>query len=298
MLDVVLAPAGDARARHRRPGPGVARPGGSAANTARWLGRLGRTVDARSCAVGRDAAGRALVEAVARGRRDASSRARGRRADRADRRARGARRRAERSSRTAAPPTGSAPEDLRADWFAGADAVHLPVYSLLGEPLGRAGRRRSGWRAPPARSVSVDLASIGAAARARPAGGAGADPGRRRRTCCSRPPTRPRRSWARVRGGPARAGAARRRQARAEGRDGPDPRGTAGTALRGRDDAARGRRHDRRRRRVRRGVPGRLARRAGIADGRWPASLQRAAIVGHRTAARQLTTPRPELPLG
>ena len=29
-----------------------------------------------------------------------------------------------------------------------------------------------------------------------------------------------------------------------------------------------------------------------------PASLQRAAIVGHRTAARQLTSPRPELPLG
>ena len=29
-----------------------------------------------------------------------------------------------------------------------------------------------------------------------------------------------------------------------------------------------------------------------------PASLQRAAIVGHRAAARQLTSPRPDLPLG
>jgi len=29
-----------------------------------------------------------------------------------------------------------------------------------------------------------------------------------------------------------------------------------------------------------------------------PAALQRAAIVGHRAAARQLTSPRPELPLG
>ena len=34
-----------------------------------------------------------------------------------------------------------APDDLQADWFAGADAVHLPVYSLLGAPLGDAGRR-------------------------------------------------------------------------------------------------------------------------------------------------------------
>ena len=29
-----------------------------------------------------------------------------------------------------------------------------------------------------------------------------------------------------------------------------------------------------------------------------PASLQRAAVAGHRAAARQLSTPRPELPLG
>ena len=29
-----------------------------------------------------------------------------------------------------------------------------------------------------------------------------------------------------------------------------------------------------------------------------PASLQRAALAGHRAAARQLSAPRPELPLG
>jgi sugar/nucleoside kinase (ribokinase family) len=29
-----------------------------------------------------------------------------------------------------------------------------------------------------------------------------------------------------------------------------------------------------------------------------PASLQRAAVAGHRAATRQLSTPRPELPLG
>ena len=31
------------------------------------------------------------------------------------------------------------PEDLRPAWFAGADALHLPAYSLLDQPLGEAG---------------------------------------------------------------------------------------------------------------------------------------------------------------
>ena len=45
-----------------------------------------------------------------------------------------------------------APGDLRSGWFDGADALHLPIYSLLGEPLGQAGRRaQRSWRAPPAR---------------------------------------------------------------------------------------------------------------------------------------------------
>ena len=53
------------------------------------------------------------------------------------------------------------PDDLKASWFARADAVHLPVYSLLDEPLSLAGRRgielgRSGYAA-----ISIDLASIG-----------------------------------------------------------------------------------------------------------------------------------------
>ena len=42
-----------------------------------------------------------------------------------------------------------APDDLRAAWFDGADALHLPVYSLLGEPLGLAGPSCGGpcpWR--------------------------------------------------------------------------------------------------------------------------------------------------------
>ena len=63
MLDVVLAPAVALRSGTDVPGRVSLVQGGSAANTARWLGRLG----ARStliAAVGRDATGRALVEAI------------------------------------------------------------------------------------------------------------------------------------------------------------------------------------------------------------------------------------------
>jgi sugar/nucleoside kinase (ribokinase family) len=52
------------------------------------------------------------------------------------------------------------PGDLRAAWFAGAEALHLPVYSLLGEPLGAAGRRAIGLARDGSAAVSVDLASI------------------------------------------------------------------------------------------------------------------------------------------
>ena len=54
-----------------------------------------------------------------------------------------------------------APDDLRAAWFDGADALHLPVYSLLGEPLGLAGRHAVDLARSAGASVSVDLASIG-----------------------------------------------------------------------------------------------------------------------------------------
>ena len=54
-----------------------------------------------------------------------------------------------------APPRGTS----SADWFAGADAVHLPAYSLLDEPLGARAWRRSGSRARPGALVTVDLAS-------------------------------------------------------------------------------------------------------------------------------------------
>ena len=71
---------------------------------------------------------------------------------------------------------------------------------------------------------------------------------------------------------------------------------TSGSASRS-PRAPDGDRHDRRGRRVRCRLPRRLVRVAGVPGDRVPASLQRAAVAGHRAAARQLSTPRAELPL-
>ena len=51
------------------------------------------------------------------------------------------------------------PEDLKPDWFAGADAVHLPAYSLLDEPLGRAGMEAIRLAREAGALITVDLAS-------------------------------------------------------------------------------------------------------------------------------------------
>src|SRR5581483_7869237 len=53
------------------------------------------------------------------------------------------------------------PDDLRPAWFAGAALLHLPAYSLLGDPLGRAGRRASELAHGAGALVTVDLASVG-----------------------------------------------------------------------------------------------------------------------------------------
>jgi sugar/nucleoside kinase (ribokinase family) len=53
------------------------------------------------------------------------------------------------------------PGDLRAAWFDGVEALHLPIYSLLGQPLGAAGRRATELARAANAVVSVDLASIG-----------------------------------------------------------------------------------------------------------------------------------------
>ena len=158
-LDVVLLPARPLEMATDVPGRVMLRQGGSAATTARWLARLG----ARSTlitAVGRDPVGRALV---ARLRRDRVS---------------------VQAVMVAGAPSGRigvlvtpdgersfvadrgasdllAPGDLREGWFAAVDGVHLPVYSLLGEPLGLAGRRAVELGRAAGARISVDLASSG-----------------------------------------------------------------------------------------------------------------------------------------
>ncbi len=158
-LDVVLAPGRPLERGTDVPGRVRLCQGGSAANTARWLGRLGvRTT--LICAVGRDPAGRALIEAV--------------RSDGVVTRVR----------RVPGRPTGRIgvfvgpggersfvadrgaadelfPEDLRARWFARMDLLHLPAYSLLGVPLGLAGRAAVRHARGAGALVSLDLASVG-----------------------------------------------------------------------------------------------------------------------------------------
>ncbi len=159
VLDVVLAPDRALESGTDVPGRVALRQGGSAANAARWMARLGARVTLVS-AVGRDALGRALVEAVRgdgvvpRVVRVAGTRSGrigvlvapgGERSFVADRAA------ADRIS----------PDDLRPAWFAGAALLHLPAYSLLGDPLGRAGRRASELAHAAGALVTVDLASVG-----------------------------------------------------------------------------------------------------------------------------------------
>jgi ribokinase len=159
MLDVVLVPERRLESGTDVPGRVALVQGGSAANTARWLGRLGARVSLIS-AVGRDAAGRALVDAI---RGDGVTprivRVAGARTGRIGVLVVPGGQRSFVADRGAADRL--APDDLRADWFAEADAVHLPVYSLLGMPLGDAGRRAIELGRAAGAAVSIDLASIG-----------------------------------------------------------------------------------------------------------------------------------------
>ncbi len=158
-LDVILSPAVALATGTDVPGVVRLRQGGSAGTAARWFGRLGAQAQL-ICAVGRDGPGRALVEAV--------------RSDKV----------VVRVTRVAGQPTGRigvlvaadgersfvadrgatdhlAPADLRAAWFKGAELVHLPFYSLLGEPLGDAGREAIRLARGAGAAVSLDLASVG-----------------------------------------------------------------------------------------------------------------------------------------
>jgi sugar/nucleoside kinase (ribokinase family) len=157
LVDVVIAPTTELATGTDVPGRVMLRQGGSATTTARWLGRSGAQVSLIA-SVGRDAAGRALVETI---RRDGvmpqvvrvAGRATGRvgvvvsvGGERSFVQDRGA-------------TLCLAPEHLREEWFVGAELVHLPAYSLLGHPLGDAGKRAAELAHAAGALVTVDLSS-------------------------------------------------------------------------------------------------------------------------------------------
>ena len=157
-LDVTLAPARPLRRGTDVPGTVELHQGGSAANAAGWLARLGARTTL-ICAVGRDGAGRALVAAL--------------RADGVTvRAARPSGARTARIGMLVDPATGERSfvaergaadllraDDLESGWFRGTGALHLPAYSLLGVPLGEAGRAAIDLARAAGARVSLDLAS-------------------------------------------------------------------------------------------------------------------------------------------
>jgi ribokinase len=158
-LDIVVAPAGSLETGTDTPGRVSFVQGGSAANTARWVARLGAAATLIS-AVGRDATGRALVEAVrSDGVTVRASRAPGART------ARIAVLVAPDGERSFVPDRGAAdllePRDLKSAWFDGIQALHLPIYSFLAQPLADAARRAIDLAWAAGGTISVDLASIG-----------------------------------------------------------------------------------------------------------------------------------------
>ncbi len=156
-LDVVLAPARPLVRGTDVPGVVRLHQGGSAANAARWLARLGvRTT--LVCAVGRDGPGVALVAALrADGVDVRAARVAGARTARIGMIVDAAGERSFVADRGAADLLD--PADLRERWLDGAGVLHLPAYSLLGAPLGLAARRAAEMARAAGAALSVDLAS-------------------------------------------------------------------------------------------------------------------------------------------
>jgi sugar/nucleoside kinase (ribokinase family) len=156
-LDVVLAPGRPLE--HGTDVRGVVRfhQGGSAANTARWLARLG-VRSTLVCAVGRDGPGRALVAALERdGVTVRAARPAGARTARIGMVVDASGERSFVADRGAADLL--APDDLRSAWFRGVGVLHLPGYSLLGAPIGEAAARAVNLAREAGAAVTVDLAS-------------------------------------------------------------------------------------------------------------------------------------------
>jgi sugar/nucleoside kinase (ribokinase family) len=294
MLDVVLAPERPLEPGTDVPGRVSLVQGGSAANTARWLGRLGARATLVA-AVGRDSAGRALVDAVRSDEVTARiSRVPGARTGRIGVVLGPGGERSFVADRGAADQL--RPEDLEPAWFERIDALHLPAYSLLGEPLGAAGRRAIELARASRAFVTLDLASIGPLL------------GRGRRV-------------ARELVGAAAPDLLFATAAEAEallGRYGVEgllefaprvvvKRGAKGATVMAREDGERLRFEVATERLTASDTTGAGdAFDAGFLVG-WfgarasgqalPATMRRAALAGHRAAARQLGTRRPELPL-
>ena len=158
MVDVVLAPARPLAVGTDVPGRVALRQGGSAANTARWLARLGVRATL-VCAVGRDHEARELVSALeGDGVRVRAVRVAGERTGRIGVVVAPGGERSFVADRAAADRL--APGDLAGATFA-VDLVHLPAYSLLGLPLGLAGRRAIELARAGGALVSLDLSSVG-----------------------------------------------------------------------------------------------------------------------------------------
>lgn len=158
MVDVVLAPDRALEVGTDVPGRVSLRQGGSAATTARWLARLGvRTSLVAS--VGRDPAGRALVDVIrADGVTPRVIRMQRQRTGRIGVLVTPDGERSFVADRAAADVL--SPDDLKAEWFNGADALHLPAYSLLGDTLALSGRRAIELARGAGACVTLDLASI------------------------------------------------------------------------------------------------------------------------------------------
>jgi ribokinase len=159
VLDVVLVPDRPIEVGTDVPGTVGIRQGGSAASTARWLARL--AIDTQLvCAVGRDGAGRSLVIQLERdGVRVRAARIAGQRTGRIGVIVNATGERSFVADRRAA--LALRPDHLRPEWFARLDLIHLPGYSLMGEPIGAAARAAVRLARGSGAQVSSDLSSIG-----------------------------------------------------------------------------------------------------------------------------------------